>query len=164
MEKILFDKAHSVAFTGHRFISMDRQNELKQSLQAAIIEHYQRGIHNCICGMALGFDMMVADMVLSLKSRLPYIHLTAVVPFRNQSEKWSDKQKAKYNYLLSHADRIIILSEQYYKGCLLRRNDYMVNNSCGVITYYNGERKGGTFYTYMKAMSLNIPIVNIIDT
>ena len=77
MEKILFDKAHSVAFTGHRFISMDKQNELKQSLQAAIIEHYKRGIHNCICGMALGFDMMVADMVLSLKSRLPYIHLLA---------------------------------------------------------------------------------------
>ena len=40
----------------------------------------------------------------------------------------------------------------------------MVNNSCGVIAYYNGEHKGGTFYTYMKAMSLNIPIVNIIDT
>ena len=43
MEKILFDKAHSVAFTGHRFISMDKQNELKQSLQAAIIEHYKSG-------------------------------------------------------------------------------------------------------------------------
>lgn len=41
------------------------------------------------------------------------------------------------------------------------RDEFMVSHSSCLIAYYDGREKGGTFYTIRKAMSQNIPIVNV---
>ena len=55
----------------------------------------------------------------------------------------------------------VVLSEQYYNGCLLRRNDYMVNRSSRLIAYFDGNPKGGTFYTVREAKRQGLDIVNL---
>lgn len=74
----------------------------------------------------MGFDMLAAEVALALQSELSGLQVIAVVPYRGQSERWNDAMKARYDTILCNSDDVIILSEHYYHGCLLRRNDYMV--------------------------------------
>lgn len=154
-------KAQSAAFMGHRFIPYSKYPALKTSLRQIIKSLYAQGIHTFYCGMAVGFDILAAETVLSLKTELQKLSLIAVVPYRNQSEKWSNANRSKYNAILRNADRTVLLSEHYYQGCLLRRNDYMLSQSCCIIAYFDGNNEGGTFYTCKKATESNLPIINI---
>ncbi len=161
MQTNILQKSQSAAFTGHRFISYERYSTLKASLRQSIKTLYAQGIRNFYCGMAVGFDMLAAEAVLSLKTELQELTLIAVVPYRNQSEKWSDMNRSKYNAILCKADKTILLSENYYKGCLLRRNDYMLSQSCCLVAYYDGKNEGGTFYTCRKALESKLPVKNL---
>ena len=89
------------------------------------------------------------------------IRLIAVVPFRRQNCRWPSIEKERYQNIVSRADRIIVLSEYYFKGCLLRRNDFMLEYSCGVIAFYDGKLYGGTFYTCREAVKKGMDIVNL---
>ena len=119
------------------------------------------GIRNYYCGMAIGFDMLAAEVVLSLKSELPQLKLIAVIPFKGQSVRWNYKEQAKYNAILAQCDDSILLSKTYYNGCLLRRNDYMLAHSCGLVAFFDGKPKGGTFYTCRKAKASGMDIINL---
>lgn len=113
------------------------------------------------CGMALGFDLMAAEVVLSLKEQFPDIRLIAVVPFSGQSDRWDSSEQERYYRILAKTDMVVVLSGNYFRGCLLRRNDYMLSHSCGVIAYYDGKPQGGTFYTVRKAERMKMEVVNI---
>ena len=119
------------------------------------------GIQNYYCGMAIGFDMLAAEVVLSLKSELPQLKLIAVVPFMGQSARWSYNEQTRYKVILTRCDDVILLSQEYYNGCLLRRNDYMLTHSCGLVVFFDGKPKGGTFYTCRKAKKSGMDIINL---
>ena len=70
-------------------------------------------------------------------------------------------EQERYHRIISRADRVIVLSEHYCHGCLLRRNDFMLEHSCGVIAFYDGKSYGGTFYTCREAMKKGMDIVNL---
>ena len=66
-----FDKAVSAAFTGHRFYNFSQQEVIRERLTKAILEAYEHDISNFISGFAIGIDLMAAQIVQSLKPRLP---------------------------------------------------------------------------------------------
>lgn len=158
-EKI--QKTSSVTFTGHRFIPYDKREQLTVALKTAILEQYRKGNKKFINGGAVGFDMLAAEMVLSLQEQYEDITLTIVVPFREQPAKFLYTDKVRYQRIISKADKIVVLSEKYYDGCFLRRNDYMLRYAVEVISYYDGKSKGGTYYTYQKAVQAGLPITNL---
>ena len=90
---------------------------------------------------------MAAEVVLSLKGKLPSLQLIAVVPFKGQNCRWNVSEQNRYDLILGKADKVIVLSENYFKGCLLKRNDYMLQHSGSVIAYFDGKPQGGTYYT-----------------
>ena len=157
MNGILSEKSKSLAFTGHRTVPVERQDEIRARLVEAVSVASKSGITCFFSGMAMGFDLMAAETILSLKGRYPDIRLIAVVPFRRQSCQWPSMEKERYQKIISQADQVIILSEH----CLLRRNDFMLEHSCGVIAYYDGKPYGGTFYTCRKAGKRGMDIVNL---
>lgn len=161
MDKNTYDKNKSVCFTGHRFIPFAKSKEIRKRLREEIVKAYNHGFRNFYCGMACGFDMMAASVVLSLQCDLHDISLFAVIPFRDQTARWSERDRERYNNLLAAADGMVVLSERYFPGCLLRRNDYMIEHSSSVIAYYDGDQKGGTAYTCRRAKALNMEIRNI---
>ena len=161
MDKLFLNKSQSVAFTGHRNIIGNKRPELRVAVDNALIELYQSGYRNFISGMAMGFDLLAASAVIALKRRFSDVKLIAVVPYRNQSEKFNEYEQKRYQYALQNADEVIVLRENYYNGCLLRRNDFMLAHSSGLIAYYNGKQKGGTFYTIRKASESSMPIINL---
>ena len=162
MEKALYsERGKSIAFTGHRIIPLVRQEDVRVRLIAAVAFACKSGITHFYCGMALGVDLMAAEVVLSLKDKFPDIRLIAVVPFSGQSNRWAFSEQERYHRILAKTDKVVVLSENYFRECLLRRNDYMLSHSCGVIAYYDGKPKGGTFYTVRKAERMKMEVVNI---
>ena len=159
-----YNKAVSVCFSGHRSVPFAKRRELKQCLKSEIAKAYADGYRYFYCGMAMGFDLLAAEAALSLQCELKDLQVIAVVPFRGQSDRWSKEEQAKYDAILRIVDDVVVLSEQYYNGCLLRRNDYMVNRSSRLIAYFDGNPKGGTFYTVREAKRQGLDIVNLYQS
>jgi len=155
-------KSLSVAFTGHRYVSCLAESTVAEDLRIIIRDLYRHGgIRHFYCGMATGFDLLAAEAVLELKEQLPDITLSAVVPYRNQSERFYPSAKAKYAQLLNKADDVVVLSEEYHSRCFLARNDYMLKRCQLLIAYYDGVSKGGTSYTVNKARKRCMPTINL---
>ena len=161
MKNLCLNQRQSVAFTGHRNIESEKRPMLKTSVENTIIDLYESGYRNFLNGMAMGFDLLAASVVITMKRRFPDIKLIAVVPYRNQNDKFGIYEQKRYQYVLQNADEVVVLRETYCNGCLLRRNDYMLAHSSGLIAYYDGKPKGGTFYTIRKASESSIPIINL---
>ncbi len=133
-------------------------NALEQKIEFAVTEY---GITNFISGMALGTDMDFAEIVLKLRNKYP-ITLECAIPCQNQTLKWSEADKLRYNSLLARADSVNLISERYTPECMLKRNRYMVDKSELVIAVFNGKEKGGTWYTINYAKSKN-KTIELID-
>lgn len=145
------------AFTGHR--NFDYYNEirsLERAVESAIINDDVDTFYN---GMARGFDLAAAQTVIQLKRRYK-IKLIACVPFYGQKETLNAFDRKIYEEVLEHCNEIIVLSQDYYPGCMYKRNRYMVNNCDMVIAYYRGKR-GGTQYTVKYAEEQGKKIVYI---
>ena len=69
--------AKAVAFTGHREISHIHQEQVRERLKEAVLQAIRQGASKFYCGMALGFDMMAAEEVLSLKLDADWVVLSA---------------------------------------------------------------------------------------
>ena len=91
-----FETLKSVCFSGHRIVPFAKQNEIMQLLRNEITKSYHEGYHCFYCGMAIGFDLLAAKAVLSLKPELSQIKIIAVLPYREQAERWNEKHKVEY--------------------------------------------------------------------
>ena len=111
-------------------------------------------------GMASGFDIIAAEVVLKFKEQQPDIKLLAVVPFEEQEKTYSNEWKSRYDAVLASCDEVIVLSREYHAGCYQNRNKYMVDNSDYVVTWYDG-KQGGTRNTLNYAQKKLRYIVNV---
>ncbi|MGN1246312.1 MAG: SLOG family protein [Muribaculaceae bacterium] len=152
---------HSVAFSGHRHIPASEIDRLRRQLRSAILRLYDAGCVDYICGMAVGFDLLSAEAVLELRGEGKKLRLTAAIPCPEQSRFYNASDKARYDRVLSEADRIVTVSKSYYRGCMLRRNDYLVANAGRLIAYYDGSHRGGTAYTVSRAKAAGRLVTNL---
>lgn len=138
------DLTTSVAFTGHRSYDGRCDAALAQCLR----ELHARGFRTFLCGMAVGFDMAAAEVLLALG--LPGVRLVAVVPFPDQPQRFGPRDRARYEALLAAADETVTIADAYHPGCYAQRNDFLVAHASVVVTYYDGS-PGGTRYTVRRA-------------
>lgn len=163
MKNTIINSESSAAFTGHRTLSYYIAADIRIKLRNLISEWHKKGITNYYCGMAWGFDLLAAECVFLAKREFPDITLTAVIPYREQYGMWDEANRKRYHAILQQVDVKIILSEKYYNGCLLVRNDFMLNHASQLVAFYNGQQYGGTFYTCNKAKQKGMPITNLYD-
>lgn len=153
--------------TGHRpsgfpwIYGKENQSQATyKKILCEIIDWYisENDVTDFISGMALGADMDFAATVLLLREKYPYIRLHCAIPCRDQTRLWKESYISLYNNILRQADSSVILSESYTRTCMLERNRYMVDKSDYVFAVWNGERKGGTWYTMEYAKKLKRPV------
>ncbi len=141
--------------TGHRpqrlpwgFDQQDpRCLQLKQTMAKEMLCLYQQGYNYFISGMALGTDLYFAQLVLELQELHPEIQLECAIPCPSQSNHWSKPQQDQYNHILDRANYETLVQHFYSKGCMMRRNRYMVDRSSAILCVYDGIPKGGTAQT-----------------
>ena len=132
----------AVALTGHRKLKENfdyflLEDKLKSLIDAGYTKFY--------CGMAMGFDLTCAGLLLRLK-KFYKIELIACVPCENQEEKYSYYDKLLYYDYLQKFDEVKYIEKNFTKSCMFKRNRYLVDNSDLVFAYLY-KQKGGTYYT-----------------
>nr|MBR6777949.1 DUF1273 family protein [Clostridia bacterium] len=130
-------------FTGHRDLQSDFS---KKKLKEAVKEVIDMGADTFLCGMAMGFDLIAAETVLSLKRKFPHIKLVACIPCVGQEKYFSNTDKRRYVAAVEKADKRVVLSDSYYRGCMQARDRYMADRGDILITYCK-KQEGGTAYT-----------------
>lgn len=155
-------------FTGYRPskfpFSLNKSDKdyinFENNLYREIFSAYSFGVTTFISGMAMGFDIIAAETVLSLKKAKNNVRLVCAIPFRNQAKDFPSDWQQRYKDILNAADEIVYVCEDYNRGCYFKRNKYMVDNSDVVMTWFDG-RTGGTANTIEYALRLGRRVINI---
>lgn len=159
-------------FTGHRPEKMpalrDEQHpdvvKLKMVLQADMMAKASAGCRTFISGCGKGVDIICGELVLALKERkLVDARLVCVLPFRGFEKRLGEPWTQRCEMLMRAADEVIVLGENYARGCFHRRNRYMVDHAEHVIAVYDGSETGGTAYTvqYAARQGRSIAVYNL---
>ena len=139
------------AFTGPRPQNLpwgffDESKEclaLKKELKSIIISLQKNGIENFIVGMAMGFDMIVADVLLEIKKEKNNPKIFAVIPCKDQCDLWPKSMQEKYNIILKKLNGVYSVSEKYEGSfCMIKRNQIMVDSSAVLVAYLGAFSSG----------------------
>ncbi len=132
----------SCAFTGHRNLGEDFSvRKLKKEIKNLIL----RGVDTFYNGMAMGFDLCAAEQVLALKKKYPQIKLIACIPCYNQERNFSEKDKKRYVEVLKNCDEQVLISTEYFRGCMQKRDKYMAERADCMIAYCKKSTGGAAF-------------------
>lgn len=159
----------SCAFTGHRPQSFPWKYDetaqecllLKATLTKEIEKLVDRGVTDFYSGLAEGVDTWSAEIALGLREKNPALSVHGVLPCRSQAIKWTPAAQEHHQWLQEQADTITCLSKEYYDGCMLDRNRYLVDHSDILLAVYNGSWRGGTAMTVRYAQKLGREIIVI---
>ena len=146
----------SCTFTGHRVLA-----DLDVALLDRVVKNLiKNGCKRFLCGMAQGFDLTAAESVIAMKSDYPDLELVACVPCEGQSRYFSSADRARYDRVLKNSSEVIVLSENYYQGCMHLRDRFMVDN-CDLVVCYLRKKSGGTHYTVKYAQAQGKKIIEL---
>jgi uncharacterized phage-like protein YoqJ len=107
---MLENQIKTCAFTGHRVLEEDFSlKTLKKEVENVI----KRGVDIFYVGMAMGFDLCAAEVVLSLKRKYKNVKLVACIPCYNQEKNFTLKDKKRYVKILKKVDEQTLVSETY---------------------------------------------------
>ena len=107
------------AFTGHRPSKLSYlrnadhpdYRRLSDMLRAVCLELYGEGFTRFLSGMALGVDMLAAEVVLKVREEHPEVSLACVLPCRDQANRWQEADRLRYQDILRQADEVVCLQE-----------------------------------------------------
>ena len=151
----------SISFTGHRKLLGDI-SELKKTLYQRLEEEIKNEATDFNAGGAVGFDCMVAAIVIKLRDVYPHIKLHLILPCSNEEQtgNWSEDERAEFYRILKLADTTEYTSKHYYDGCMKRRNARLVELADCCFCYWDGRQRSGTGQTVRMAIKKNIEVVN----
>ena len=108
--------------------------------------------------MARGSDLYFCQAALELRERCPGVTVEGAVPCQGQSNSWPSAERARYDSLLAQCDYETMVQHRYDRGCMMRRNRYMVDRSSRIIAVYDGVPKGGTAQTLAYALRRGLTV------
>lgn len=151
----------SCLFTGHRILKID--DKLFTNLRSTLHTLVENGVTDFYAGGALGFDMVCEHSVLKIKEDIPDIKLHMVLPCdpKIQCAKWNRLERSENARICRCADSVEQISEDYYDGCMKKRNARLVELGDICVCYWDGRKTGGTFQTVNMAKRKGIEIINI---
>ena len=147
-------------FTGHRTIPVKEIDTVVNNLNKAVLELIYEEFTHFLSGGAIGFDLLAASLILTLKQQGHPITLEFVIPHENHCEYWNEKQRLLFHNLCAEADAISVLAEKHFDGCVKKRNHHMVNHSTVCISYLR-KSISGTGQTVRYAVRNQLHIIRL---
>ena len=120
------------------------------------------GYDHFISGMADGADLDFASSVATLSNNFENIVLESALPYPLRTPTIPSENDMIRNTLVNQSQKITVVSPKYFNGCMQKRNRYMVDSSDLVLAVWNGEKRGGTWYTIDYAFKKGKPIIYIM--
>lgn len=152
---------NACCFTGHRKIPPALSDGIHKQLVQTIDRLYsEKHITTYYAGGAQGFDTLASEAVIECRADISDLRLVVVMPHAEQAARWSAEDRARHRHITDAADEVICLAEHYYRGCMQRRNHYLVDHS-DVCVCYLTEPAGGTAYTVEYAEKCKMQVINL---
>ncbi len=148
------------SFSGHRQILKVHKSALPELLSTTIDGLISSGVRIFRSGGAMGFDLLAASLILAKRAKNPDIQLHMLLPCRNQDARWPEKFRRAYSNIVSSADSVIYLSENYDSLCMQRRNRALVDGA-DILLCYLTRTFGGTMNTVSYAYDKELRIINL---
>ena len=161
-------KEITCTFTGLRSRKLSKllgNTKLSQAIETEVRAAISAGYIIFQSGMAMGVDIIAAELVHKLKQEFPHIRLHCYLPCETQANNWTEDWRERYFNICAEADEVYCLQTVYTNGCMQHRNRVMIYCSSRLIAVYDGVSAGGTAYTikYATDKSLNITMINPFD-
>ena len=148
------------AFTGHRYILPEHKGPLAELIAVSIAHAYELGCRKFITGGAIGFDTEVAREIIRFRISHPDIVFSVYVPFIGQEAGWNSSQRDAYDYIISNANEVKYISENYSKDCMKKRNRAMAED-CDMMIAYVYKSHSGSSQTLRMAEEMGKEIRNL---
>jgi uncharacterized phage-like protein YoqJ len=148
------------SFTGHRTVADGVYSSLAKLIDAAVDYAYKNGCRKFYTGGARGFDTMAARAVILYRISHPDVRLCLLLPCKNQSEKWCGSEVQSYEYILSVADEVEYVRDDYTDGCMRERN-FKLAAVCDILIAYSGRQKSGSAQTVRFAKEAGKTVYNL---
>jgi len=162
----MINRAAACCFSGHRKAHFDIDAShmgdiFKTALKTAITDAIAYGYNHFYTGMAMGFDIIAAEIVLDLKYSINTdISLIGIMPHKGHEQKMPKAWRHRHNIILRNADNAIILNPHHIQGCYQERNRHLVDHSSLLICLHSG-KPGGTAHTHDYAQKSGLQIINL---
>lgn len=138
--------------TGHRDV-LQEPGELQQFARLSVARMVCAGASEIITGMALGWDLAVAEACMDLRVRF-----IAAVPFMRQPERWRPEDRARWERCLLAAYHVDVGSTVPGTKALHDRNRWIVDQCEELWAFHSGKR-GGTDHCVLYAQGVGRRIV-----
>lgn len=150
-----------ICFTGHRDIPAGDRNAILAVLDKLINNFLHSGYTTFRVGGALGFDMMVEELLIQKRQEEGRaLRLELVLPCRDQADRWSPEDKKRYRRILREADSVEYITDRYEDGCMQKRNRVMVDDSVMCVSYCTRTRSG-SYGTVRYAKEKGVGVIDI---
>ena len=162
-------RSRTVCFSGHRPEKLPLNGDsganviryLKSILYKEVLDSIAAGYDRFITGLARGVDLWAGEILMELKAQGEKISIIAVKPYKTHGDNFSGEEKFSLGRLLSNADEVVCLSDEYRKGCLQRRNEYMVDRSGKLIAVVSDYRSGtGATIRYAEKQGIEVRTID----
>lgn len=110
-----------------------------------------------ICGMHLGFDVLVG--VAALQASVP---VTVALPHEDWGKKWPTEASIAYRYILDGASRVHAVSSRRSANRAERHEDWILTRSTCLIMLWDG-KEPVLRQIMMKAYSRRVDVKNLWD-
>lgn len=148
-------------FTGHRDLPKGEAEQLTEKARALILLLIQEGFTEFRVGGAVGFDMIMAELLLRLRDeKKQEIRIISVIPFPSWRAKWSSEEIRRQNMILEKSDEVIFVRQHYCQGIYMIRNRALADGAQVCIAYCN-RPKGGTAWTVRYAKQNGLRTYNL---
>lgn len=156
-----------LAGTGHRPHKLgneyDGKGPVSDALRAVTRQILLReDPEEVVSGMALGFDMILAEEALDLG-----FLVTAAVPFEGQEKTWPDPSQRRFRRILEHdaVTKVVCAPGGHSGHKYIHRDRWMVNRAMSkpggkLVAAWDGS-SGGTRTTVMYAREVECPIIHL---
>ncbi|MCL2071512.1 MAG: SLOG family protein [Oscillospiraceae bacterium] len=137
--------------------------DIRDCLKSRMIEMIDEGFMTFQCGMAIGSDMLFAEIALELRQRYSsLVRFVAVIPCLEHDKNWNEYDRNLCREMTEKADDVVIVSNtRYFDGCMAKRNRYLIENCDELVAIYDGQ-KGGTMQTinFAKGKGMKVTIID----
>jgi uncharacterized phage-like protein YoqJ len=165
---MIYSVLETLCFTGHRpdklggYEPNPLQDWVRDRVANIIYRAINKGYFRFICGGALGLDWIAAEQVIEITQEKPKVELILALPFKGYNSKWPLKTIERFELEIeSNADKVIYICDPGYAPWKMqKRNEWMVDNSGGVIATWDGS-EGGTANAYRYAREKGKPVYRI---
>ena len=148
-------------FTGHRDLPKGEAEQLTEKAKALILLLIQEGFTEFRVGGAVGFDMIMAELLLRQRDeKKQEIRIISVIPFPSWRAKWSSEEIRRQNVILEKSDEVIFVRQHYCQGIYMIRNRALADGAQVCIAYCN-RPKGGTAWTVRYAKQNGLRTYNL---